>query len=125
VREDRARELVDHQLRRLDVHVRVDVAGHEVLARPVEALAARNGAARRQRGDTPLGHRHVDVEPLARERREDRAPTITRSGSASPRATAIRRARSTIARRLVDRLAAALAVGGRIRAVRPCGGSAR
>ena len=68
VGEHRAGELVDHQLRRLDVHVRVDEAGHEVAAARVDALSA--GVAAEPR-DAAVGDRDVDVEPLLREDRED------------------------------------------------------
>ena len=67
VREHRPRELVDHQLRRLDVHVRVDEARHEVAPACVHPLAA--GVAAEAR-DAPVGDRHVDVEPLLGEGRE-------------------------------------------------------
>ncbi len=63
-----ARELVDHQLRRLDVHVRVDESGHEEAPARVEPVAARIAAETR---DAAVGDRDVDVEPLAGERGED------------------------------------------------------
>ena len=66
-REDEARELVDEELHRLDVHVRVDEAGDDVAARCVDRLAA---LVRPEPGDHPVDDRDVAVEPLAREDRE-------------------------------------------------------
>ena len=62
------RELVDHQLGRLDVHVRIDEARHEVAPAGIDTLTA--GVAAEAR-DTPVCDRDVEVEPLLRERRED------------------------------------------------------
>ncbi len=67
-REHRPCELVDHQLGRLDVHVRVDEAGHEVAAAGVDPLAAGVVAEAR---DAAVCEGDVDLEPLACERRED------------------------------------------------------
>jgi hypothetical protein len=66
-RDDGARELGRHQLGRLQVHVRVDEAGHEEAAGAVDPLAAVVAA---DAGDAAAGDRHVAVQPLARERAE-------------------------------------------------------
>ncbi|HET8756559.1 MAG TPA: amidohydrolase family protein, partial [Solirubrobacteraceae bacterium] len=68
VRHDRARELRRHELRRLDVHVRVDEPRHEPAAARIDAFAA---VVRAEAGDAAAGHGHVEVEPLACERGED------------------------------------------------------
>ena len=68
MRQDRPRELVDHELRRLDVHVGVDEPRHEVGARNIEALAA---FVAPEADDMAVLDRHVDVEPLLREDRQD------------------------------------------------------
>ena len=59
-----ARELGREQLRRLEVHVRVDEAGDDVRAVRVERLDPLVGA---EPGDDAVADRDVDVEPLARE----------------------------------------------------------
>ena len=69
-REDQARELVDHQLRGLDVQVRVDEAGDDVAPGGVDDLGAVVVA---QPGDDAVADRDVGVEPLAREHGEDAA----------------------------------------------------
>ena len=69
-REDEPRELVDQQLRRLEVEVRVDEAGDDVAAGRIEGLAALVLA---EAGDEAVDDRDVSVEPLAREGREDAA----------------------------------------------------
>ncbi len=66
-REHEPCELVDEQLRRLEVHVRVDEAGHHPAAACVERLAPLVGAEAR---DPAVDDRHVRLEPLAREDRE-------------------------------------------------------
>ena len=63
-RQDESRELVDQELRRLDVHVRVDESRYEVAPRDVERLAALVGA---EPGDRTVDDRHVGVQPLSRE----------------------------------------------------------
>ena len=63
-RDDQAGELVDHQLHRLDVHVRVHEARDDVAAGGIDRLLAVVAA---EPGDRPLDDRDVDVEPLARE----------------------------------------------------------
>ena len=63
-REHEPRELVRQQLRRLEVHVRVDEAGHDVAARSVDDLRA---VVLAEPGDPAVRDRDVDVEPLARE----------------------------------------------------------
>ena len=67
-RQHKPRELVDEELRRLEVHVCVDEPGHDVPSRRVEHLAALVLA---QAGDESVADRHVDVEPLPREDRQD------------------------------------------------------
>ena len=67
-RENESGELVDHQLHRLDVHVRVDEAGHDVASRCVQRLAALVATDAR---DEAIDHRDVGLEPLASEDRED------------------------------------------------------
>ncbi len=69
-REDEARELVHEELRGLQVHVRVDEAGHEVLAARVDDLAA---GVLAEAGDEAVADRDVGLQPLAREDREDLA----------------------------------------------------
>src|SRR5918994_4020869 len=59
-----ARELRRQQLRRLQVHVRVDEPGHERTVRGVDPLAAVEGADAR---DPPVGDRDVAGDPLPRE----------------------------------------------------------
>ena len=63
-RDDQPGELVDHQLHRLDVHVRVDEARDDVAAGGVDRLVP---VVRAEPGDRPVDDRDVDVEPLARE----------------------------------------------------------
>ena len=63
-REDQPGELVDHQLHRLDVHVRIDEPGNDVAASGVDRLAPLVGAEPR---DHAVDDRDIDVEPLARE----------------------------------------------------------
>ena len=63
-RQDEPCELVDQQLRRLEVHVRVDESGHDVATRRVQHLRPVVGA---DAGDVAVAHRDVRVEPLARE----------------------------------------------------------
>src|SRR5213075_2744056 len=53
--------------RRLEVHVRVDEAGHDVAPRRVDDLGAVVVA---QAGDPAVCDRDVDVQPLAREDRQ-------------------------------------------------------
>ena len=63
-------ELVDEQLRRLEVHVRVDETRHDPASGGVELLRALVVAQPR---DVVVRDRHVHLEPLAREDREDTA----------------------------------------------------
>ena len=63
-REHEPCELVDEQLHRLEVHVRVDEARDDVSARRVDRLAA---LVRSDAGDRPVHDRDVGLEPLARE----------------------------------------------------------
>ena len=67
-REHEPRELVDHQLHRLEVHVRVDEPRDDVAPARVERLASL--VLRRARRSTPSDDRDVGLEPLAREDRE-------------------------------------------------------
>ncbi len=62
--EDEPRELVDHQLHRLEVHVRVDEPGDDVLPARVEHIPALVVA---ETGDDSVHDRDVDLEPLFRE----------------------------------------------------------
>ena len=66
-REHEPRELVDEQLRRLEVHVRVDEAGHDPAPRGVERLAALVVA---EAGDPTVDDRDVRLEPFTREDRQ-------------------------------------------------------
>ena len=70
-RQHEARELGREQLRRLEVHVRVDEAGNDEGPLRVERLGAPVLAEPR---DHAVADRDVDVEPLAREDAEDAAP---------------------------------------------------
>ena len=67
-RKDQPCELVDHQLHRLEVHVRVDEARDDVASRRVERLVALVATDAR---DDAVDDRDVGVEPLAGEDRED------------------------------------------------------
>ena len=69
-RQHEPRELVDEQLRRLEVHVRIDEARHDVAAGRVQRLLALVLAESR---DVAVDDRDVGLEPLAREGREDPA----------------------------------------------------
>ena len=63
-RQHEPRELVDEQLHRLEVHVRVDEARDDVATARVDCLAS---FVRAEPGDEAVDDRHVGVEPLARE----------------------------------------------------------
>ncbi len=87
-REHKARELVDHELHRLEVHVRVDESGDDVAARRVEDVPS---LVLPEPRDTPSttatstsSHSRVKTEST-------RPPRTTRSAGSSPRATARRR----------------------------------
>ena len=69
-REHEAGELVREQLRRLEVHVRVDEPGDDVLAGRVDRLASFVVA---EPGDPAVCDRNVRLEPLAREHRQHAA----------------------------------------------------
>ncbi len=69
-RQHEPRELVDEELRRLEVHVRVDEAGDDVRAADVERLRPFVVA---QAGDVAVTDSDVHLEPLAREDREHAA----------------------------------------------------
>ena len=69
-RQHEARELVGEQLRRLEVDVRVDEPRHDVAARRVDDLGA---VVLAEPCDPAVRHGDVDLEPLAREHREDAA----------------------------------------------------
>ena len=94
-RHHRARELGGRELGRLDVDVGVDEARARGSARP------RRSARRRSYAPTPaIRPSAIATSPSSHSRvkaENTRAPSITRSGSASPRATAIRCARLTAA----------------------------
>ncbi len=66
-REHEARELVDEQLDRLEVHVRVDEARDDEATRRVDRLGA---LVRPEPGDDAVDDGDVALEPLAREHRE-------------------------------------------------------
>ena len=80
-REDEARELVDQQLRRLDVHVRVDEARDDPPAGGVDRLATLVGA---DPGDDTVHDRDVGIEPFAREDREHSAAADDEVGRLVP-----------------------------------------
>ncbi len=63
-------ELVRQQLGRLQVHVRIDEARHDVAAGRVDDLAS---VVLAEPGDPPVRDRDVDVEPLPREHGEHAA----------------------------------------------------
>jgi CO/xanthine dehydrogenase FAD-binding subunit len=69
-RQHESGELVDEQLRRLEVHVRIDEARHDPATGGVELLFALVVA---QAGHVAVRDGHVHVEPLAGEDREDTA----------------------------------------------------
>ena len=69
-RQHEARELVDEQLRRLEVHVRVDEARCEVRAADIKRLVPLVFA---QAGDVAVADSHVGLEPFAGEDGEDAA----------------------------------------------------
>ena len=80
-RQHEPRELVDEQLDRLEVHVRVDEAGDDPAARCVEHLACpRTPEAR----DDAVDDRDVDVQPLPREDREHAAAADDEVGGLVP-----------------------------------------
>ena len=90
-REHEPRELVDEQLHRLEVHVRVDEARARRSARRVDRLARpRTSRCRRSTPSTiatsASSHSRVKTD-------RTRPPRTTRSAGSSPRATARRRAR--------------------------------
>jgi hypothetical protein len=66
-REHEPRELVDHELHGLEVHVGVDEAGDDVLSRRIHDLGP---VVRAEARDDAVDHRDVDLEPLACEDRE-------------------------------------------------------
>ena len=63
-RQDEPRELVEHQLRRLEVDVRVDEARHDVASARVQLLGP---LVLPEPGDEAVDDRDVGFEPLARE----------------------------------------------------------
>ena len=82
-REDEARELVHEELRGLQVHVRVDEPGDDVLAARVDDLAARVLA---QASDVAVAMA-TSVSSHSRVKTEKtRPPWMTTSASSSPRA---------------------------------------
>ena len=74
-------ELVDEELRRLQVHVGVDEAGHDVAAARVERLLA---GVLTEAGDEPVDDGDIGFEPLAREHREDASSTDDQVGGLVP-----------------------------------------
>src|SRR5438105_2314919 len=67
-RQHEACELVREQLRRLEVHMGVDEAGHDVPSGCVDDVAA---VVLPEPGDPAVCNGHVDVEPLACEHGQD------------------------------------------------------
>ncbi len=67
-RKHEPRELVDHELHRLEVHVRVDEPGHDEGTGRVERLVP---VVRPDPGDHTVDDRDVRVEPLAGEDRQN------------------------------------------------------
>ena len=82
-REHEPRELVDEQLRRLEVHVRVDEARARRSGRPRRRLGALVLA---EPGDVAVDDRDVGLEPLAREDARAPARRARRGRRARPRA---------------------------------------
>ena len=80
-REDEPRELVDHELHRLQVHVRVDEARDDVLARRVERFDARVVT---EPGDEAVDDRDIRLEPLLREDGEHLASSHDEVGGLVP-----------------------------------------
>ena len=80
-RQYEAGQLVDEKLHRLDVHVRVDEAGNDVLPGGVDRLPA---LVRTKTCDRAVGDRHVALEPLAREHRQDEAARDDEVGGLVP-----------------------------------------
>jgi hypothetical protein len=71
-RQDEPSELVHEELRRFQVHVRVDEPGDDPAIRGVDLLSP---LVVTEPGDVPVDDRDVGVEPLAREGAEDAAAT--------------------------------------------------
>ena len=94
-REHEPCELVGKELRRLEMHVRVDEPRDDVRARHVQNLVPVVVAEPR---DEPVGDRDVDLQPLLVKTEKTCPPRTTRSAGSSPRATASRRRRISIAR---------------------------
>ena len=67
-RQDEPGELVGKQLGRLEMHVRVDEAWNDVVPACVDDLAA---VVLAQTRDPAVHHRHVQLQPLAGENRQD------------------------------------------------------
>ena len=63
-RKDEPRELVDEQLRRFEVHVRIDEARDDPASARIERLASVVGA---EPCDPAVDDRNIRLEPLARE----------------------------------------------------------
>ena len=80
-RQHEPRELVDHELDRLEVHVRVDEPGDDEASLRVERLAPFVVAEPR---DDSVDDRDVHVEPLAREDGEDTAAADDEVGRLVP-----------------------------------------
>ena len=80
-RQHQARELVGKELRRLEVHVRVDEPRDDPAARRVEDRAS---VVLAEPGDEPVGDRDVDLEPFLREDGEDASPADDEVGGLVP-----------------------------------------
>ena len=81
-RQDQPRELVGEELRRLDVHVRVDEARDDVAPGGVDRLAT---LVRADAGDEAVDDRDVGLEPFAREDGQHACRHARRGRRARPR----------------------------------------
>jgi hypothetical protein len=84
-------ELVNEELRRLEVHVRVDESRYDVPPRGIDDVRPLVLA---QPGDPAVRHGHVELQPLPREHREDVSSTddkVRRLVTASDRDSASER----------------------------------
>ena len=80
-REHEPGELVDHELGALEVHVRIDEAGHDEAPGGVDRLAP---LVAPEPCDDAVDDRDVDVQPLACEHRKDLAPADDEVGGLVP-----------------------------------------
>ena len=80
-REHQPRELVHEQLRRLEVHVRVDEPGHDKVTGRIQCLGP---LVVTEPCDVAVDDRDVGLEPLAGEHREDAAAADDEVGRLAP-----------------------------------------